>query len=131
MRETLDLGIRWPRWHTLWFERQVAADMIVVCTQDEKKMLLKQARMVDWKKWAAKHECEELTEGVWLELIQGLLRRKMNESWTDNHRNVTRKLVVGGGWVQKRLHDIGWLDEKKCRGCSKEEGTEKHRLHHC
>ena len=28
------------------------------------------------------------------------------------------------GWVQKRFYDIGWSDEKKCRGCNKEEGTE-------
>ena len=33
--------------------------------------------------------------------------------------------------MQKRLCDIGWSDEKKCRGCNKEEGTEKHRLYHC
>ena len=26
-------------------------------------MLLKQAKTVNWKKWAAKHECEELKEG--------------------------------------------------------------------
>ena len=31
------------------------------------------------------------------------------------------------GWVQKRLYDIGWTDEKKCGGCISEEGTEKHR----
>ena len=41
-------------------------DMRVVCPQDVKKMLLKQVRLVYWKKWAAKHECEELKEGVWL-----------------------------------------------------------------
>ena len=39
-------------------------DMRVVCPQDVKKMLLKQARMVYGKNWAAKHECEELKEGV-------------------------------------------------------------------
>ena len=30
--------------------------------------------------------------------------------------------------MQKRFHDIGWSDEKMCRGRSKE-GTEKHRSH--
>ena len=30
------------------------------------------------------------------------------------------------GW-----YDVGWADEKKCRGCNKEEFTEKHRLYHC
>ena len=60
-------------------------------------MLLKQARMVDWKKWAAKHEYEELKEGVSLDPIQAMLRRKINDVWTDKHRKVTRKLVVEGG----------------------------------
>ena len=62
-----------------------------------------------------------------------MLRRKSNEAWTDKHCNVTRKLVVEEGWVQKRLYDIDWSDEKKCRGCTKEEEevTEKHRLYHC
>ena len=27
--------------------------------------------------------------------------------------------------------DIGWSDEKECRGCNKEEGAEKHRLYQC
>ena len=58
--------------------------------------------------------------------------RKTSETWTDKHRNAMRKLAVEGGWVQKRLYDIGWSDEKKkCRLCNKEEGTEKHRLYHC
>ena len=29
-----------------------------------------------WKKWAAKHECEELKEGAWLEPGLALLRKK-------------------------------------------------------
>ena len=44
--ETRHLGIKWPHWHTLLFEGQVALDMRVVCPQDVKKMLLKQARSV-------------------------------------------------------------------------------------
>ena len=40
-----------------------------------------------------------------------------------------RKLVVEEGWVQKGFDDIGWSDDKKCKGCSKEEGTKKHRLY--
>ena len=54
---------------TLLFE-----GMIVVSSQDVKKVLLKQARMVYWKKWAAKHEYEELKEGLWLEPPQAVLR---------------------------------------------------------
>ena len=37
----------------------MAADMRVVCPQDVKKMHLKQDRMVCWKRWPAKHVCEE------------------------------------------------------------------------
>ena len=87
-------------------------------------MLWKQARVVSWKKWVARHECEELRGGVWVQPLQAVLRRKTNEAWTDAHRHVTRKLVGGGG-VQKIFYDIGWSDENK------EEGTEKHRLYHC
>ena len=59
-------------------------------------MLLKQARTVCCKKWAAKHDCEELKGGAWLEPIQAVLRRD-------------REMEGGqtsGGWVQKRLYDI-------------------------
>ena len=48
----------------------------------------------------------------------------------DKNRNVMRKLVVEGGWVQKRTCDIGWSDERTCRDCDKGEGTEKRRLCH-
>ena len=41
--ETRDLGIKWPQWHTLMFEEQVAVDMRVVFPQDVKKMLLRWA----------------------------------------------------------------------------------------
>ena len=112
-------------------EGQVAVDMRVGWPQDVKKMLLKQARMVYWKRWAAKHEYEELKGGVWLELIQAMLRRTTNEFWTEEHRHVARKLVVEGGWMQKRLYDIDWSDEKKCGGSYKEEGTEKNGLYLC
>ena len=47
-----------------------------------------------------------------------------------DYGNVMRKLVVEGGWVRKRLHDVVWSDENKCLGCNEEEGTEKHRLYH-
>ena len=90
MCETRDLGIKVPQGH-------VGVDMRVVCPQDVMKMLLKQARMVDWKKSAAKSEHEELKGGVSLDPIQAMLRRKINDVWTDKHRKVTRKLVVEGG----------------------------------
>ena len=42
------------------------------------------------KKWAAKHENEELKDGAWLELALTLLRKKVREEWTEKHRNVAR-----------------------------------------
>ena len=109
MCETRDLGIKWPYWQTLLSE---AVEMGVVCTQDAKKRLLKHARMVFWKTRAAEHEWVELKEGVWLEPTQATLRRKSDELWIAKPRNVMRKLVVEGGWVEKRLYDTGWSDEK-------------------
>ena len=55
---------------------------------------------------------------------------RLSQSWTSKHRN-WRKLVIEEGWVQKRLHDIGWSNKMMCRGWGKEEGMEKHRLYHC
>ena len=64
-------------------------------------MLLKPARMVYWKKWATRHEFEELKEGVRLEPIHAMLRRKTNEAWTEEHRHAMRK---------------GWSDEEEVSG---------------
>ena len=61
--ETSDLGIKWAQRHTSIFEGDRSIDMRYVCPKDVKKMLLQQARTVCWKKWAAKHEYEDLTEG--------------------------------------------------------------------
>ena len=60
-------------------------------------MLLGQARSTCWRKWAEKHENEELKEGIWLEPALALLRKKTKEGWTDKQRNVARKLVLEGG----------------------------------
>ena len=81
-------------------------------------LLTKQGWLVFWKPWGAMHDCAELTEGVWLEPIQALLRRKRNEAWTDRHRHVTRKVVVEG-WVQQRLYDIVCSDEKEVKAVTK------------
>ena len=87
--------------------------MRYVCPKDVKKMLLQQARTVYWKKLAAKHEYEELKEGIRLEPALALLRKKTKGDWTDRHRNVARKLLLEGGWVRKKLFDIGWSDESE------------------
>ena len=65
MCETRDLCIKWPCWHSLVFSDEVKIDMRFVCPKVVKKMLVQAARKVSWKKWAAKHECEELKEGAW------------------------------------------------------------------
>ena len=64
MCETRDLGVKWPFWHTLVFSNEITIAMRHVCPKDVKKMLVQKARSVCWKKWAAKHEYEELKEGA-------------------------------------------------------------------
>ena len=105
--------------------------MRFVCPRDVKQMLVQRARSVNWKKRAAKHEHEELKEGVWLEPALALLRKKVREDWTEKHRNVARKIFPEGGSTQKIIFDVGWSDKSECQACRKEEGTEKHKLHHC
>ena len=94
-------------------------------------MLVQTARSVYWKKWAAKHEYEELKGRACLEPGLALLRKNVRENWAEKDRNVARKIFLEGGWTQKRLFDVGWPDVSLCQACKKEEGTEKHRLHHC
>ena len=81
-----------------------------MCPKDVRKMLVQRARSVHWKKWAAKHEYEELKEGAWLEPGLALLRKKEKGDWAEKHRNLARKIFLEGGWTQKRLFDIGWSD---------------------
>ena len=80
----------------------VRIDMRYVWPKDVEKMLVQQARSIHWKKWAAKHKCEELKEEIWLEPSLALLRKKTNEEWTEKRRHIARKLVPEGGWVQKK-----------------------------
>ena len=94
-------------------------------------MLVRRARTVYRKKWAAKHEQEELQEGAWIDPAPVLLRRNAKGVWTGRHRNEARKIFLEGGWTQKRLFDFGWSDISQCQACQMEEGTEKHRLYHC
>ena len=76
MCETRGPGIQWPQWHTLLFEGAGGGGDESGCLQDVKKMLLKQTRMVCWKRGAAKHGCEGLREEVWLEPIQVTICRE-------------------------------------------------------
>ena len=95
-------GTKGAQRHTLIFERQVREDRRYVRPTDVKKMLLKQARSTYRKKWASKHEHEELKEGIWLEPALALLRRRTKEEWTDKHSNVATKLVCAECWNKKR-----------------------------
>ena len=97
MCETRDLGTKWPHWHTLIFSDETRIDTKFVCPRDVKKMLVQRARSVYRKKWAAKHEYEEVKEGVWLEPAPALSRKKVREEWTEKHRNVARKIFLEGG----------------------------------
>ena len=117
MCETRDLGIKWPNWHTLIFGNDIKIDMRFVCPKDVKKMLVQTAHSVYWRKWAAKHEYEELKEGAWQEPGLALLRKKVRDNWTEKHRNVARKVFLEGGWTQKRLFDIDWSDPSQCQAC--------------
>ena len=84
-----------------------------------------------WKKWAAKHEYEELKEGAWLEPGLALLRKKVKEiglksiamwpgrsSWKEVGRKRDYSILAGRMLVNVKLAEM-------------EEGTEKHRLYHC
>ena len=50
---------------------------------------MQQAWLVYWKKWAAKHEYEELKEGIWLEPGCGIAAQ-------ENKRRLVRKASQGG-----------------------------------
>ena len=123
------IWVLYGRIGTHWFSAMRHKLTWGLCAQETfKKMLVQRARSVHWKKWAAGHEYEELKDGA---PALGLLRKKVKEDWTEQHRNVTRKVFLEGGWKQKRPIDIGWLDISPCQACQMEEGTEKHRLYHC
>ena len=64
-------------------------------------MLVQQARSVYWKEWAAKLECAELKEVIWLKPALALLRKKTNEEWTEKHRKVARKMFPKEGGCRK------------------------------
>ena len=105
------LGTKWPHWHTFLFEGQVAVTRRVVCPQDEKKdekMLLKQARMVYRKKWAAKRQCEELKEELMLDPMQAILGRKMDRQAPQCNEETRRGRRLGAEKIVRR-----WLVRRK------------------
>ena len=56
-----------------------------------------------WKKWAAKHEYEELKEGARLKPGLALVRKKERGDWTEKHRNVARKIFFGRRLDTKKI----------------------------
>ena len=88
--------------------------MSSVCPQDVKKMLNRQAKDVAVKRRATKHGYQELKDRVWVEPLNAVVER--SQRWTTQHVNVARKLIVEGGWKQKRWYDMGLSEGKVCEG---------------
>ena len=100
--------------------------------KDVKEMLVQRARSVYWKKWAAKHEHEELNEGSVARTSSGSLAKESEGwigpksivmwperfSWKEDGRKRDFSILAGRGVSQ-------------CLACRMEKGTEKHRLYHC
>ena len=86
---------KWSYYHTLVFSVEITIDVRYVCPKDVKKMLLQRARSVYWKKLAARHEDEELKEEAWLDPKLVLLRKKVQENWTEKHRNCGQEDLLG------------------------------------
>ena len=94
-----------------------------VCPMDVKKMLIQRARSVYWKKWAAKHEYEELKEGAWLEQALALLRKNVRENWTEKHRHVAKKIFLGRRLDAKK--DYSTLDGRKVHASMSDGGRHR------
>ena len=81
-----------------------------VCPKDV-KMLMKQARLTCWRKWAAKQV-------------------KTKEEWTDKHRHVARKLVLEGAGCRKDSSTLVGQMKANAKLVTKRKGQIKHRLYH-
>ena len=100
--------------------------MRCVCPEDVKKMLLQQARTVYWKKWAAKHECEELKEGIWLEPTLALLRKKAKKEWTEKTSKRVTHPLSESQWNRGHFSMTKWESEKHKSWCMPAEGFKGH-----
>ena len=81
-----------------------------------------------WKKWAAKHEYEELKEGAWLEPGLALLRKKVKVIGLKNIAMYPGRF----SWkVDGRKRDCSILAGRMPVSVKLARGTEKHRLYHC
>ena len=80
-------------------------------------MLVQTARSSYWKKWAAKHEYEEL-KGAGLEPGLALLRKKVRDNWTEKHHNVAKKIFLVGGRIPVNVKLARKRKEQKSTGCT-------------
>ena len=61
-----------------------------------------------------------------------MLRRRTDAAWHGQAPTCDEEAGRGKRTcAEKIIIDIGWSEEKKYRGCDKEDGTEKHRLNRC
>ena len=113
--------------HTLVLSDETRIYMRHVCPSDVKKMLVQRARSVYWKKWAAKHEHDEVKEGAWLEPALAFLRKEAKGDWTEKHCNVARKIFLEGagrkrdcsilaGRMQVNVKLANWRKAQKSTG---------------
>ena len=67
------------------FSNDAKIDMRFVCPRDVKKMLVQRVRSMYWKKWAAKHEHEEL---------KGIEQRRLYQcpAWYEVRREIPRAI---------------------------------------
>ena len=126
MCETRDQGMKWPYWHTLVFSNEITIDMRLACPKDVRKMRVQWARSVNWKKWAAKHEQEELKVGAWLEQWLTLSLKKVKENWTEKHRNVARKTLSESQWNRENIRMKTWESEMHQSSGTQVEGFRGH-----
>ena len=85
-----------------------------------------------WKKWAAKHEHEELKEGAWLEPGVALLRKKVKDNWTGKHRNVARKEdLLGRRLDAKETSMLAGRIPANVKLARRRKAQRKHSVSHC
>ena len=78
------------------------------CLKDVEMTLMRHAKEVHWQTWAKKHDIEEPKEGVWLEPVKAMLKRKVSHRWTARHAAQARSWVISGAWTQQEAVRHDW-----------------------
>ena len=102
MCETSGVGTKWPQRHTLILGKASTSGQEMCLPKGRKEDASETGQVSLLEEVAAKHEYEELKEGVGLRADLALLR-KTKEGWTEKHRNVARMLILEGGRVLGRM----------------------------